>query len=70
MVPALKTLKFILIITKCWSVSLGVLACSDTQRMKKGPLKEEEGTVTGRHQQEGIADLGFLASRDFDVGQA
>lgn len=38
--------------------------------MKKGPLKEEDETVTGRHQQEGIADLGFLASGDFDVGQA
>ena len=38
--------------------------------MKKGLLKEEEGTMTGRHQQEGIVDLGFLASGDFDVGQA
>jgi hypothetical protein len=35
--------------------------------MKKGPLKEEEGTMTGRHQREGIAVLGFLVSRDFDV---
>lgn len=38
--------------------------------MKKGPLKEEEGTMTGSHQQEGIVDLAFMASGGFDVGQA